>query len=141
MNEREVLSVQQKRYDELSYVDPVAGDPAHTARLLVESLTLSRSVGGKAGKALKERDWGTAGNLLATKPRRSADEDNDLGVALANLALEEQGKAWDESIDAFKQSQEAAAKDGRGTANDLRRARARQNQRSVEQAKQFAEEA
>jgi hypothetical protein len=120
--------------DQLSYVDPIAGDATEIAHDLIDRTELSDSPEGKAGEALRQKDWGTAANLLGTAERRSADEENDLGVALAHLALQGDEEAWREALEALKRSAKAAQR-GKADEDGRRFERAQRNVLLTERAR------
>jgi len=133
-NEEQFLELQEAVLEEQQYIDPIGGDPKEAATLLIQSLSVSPAETNStpAGEAIKKKRWPRAAKLLATLSMRSADQDNDLGVALANVALSGDDASWAEAVSAFDRSEKAAE-------TDLQGRRARQNKSSVLRAKELVD--
>lgn len=100
---------ERERFEaDLETFDPIARDRGKTITNLVAKLHLSqrskaRNPADEAIQAAFEgKEWERAANLLETKSNRSASDENDLGVALAHIANEDED-IWKEATAAFAQ--------------------------------------
>ena len=100
---------ERERFEaDLETFDPIARDRAKTIANLVVKLHLSQRPKAKnpadeaIQAALEGKEWERAANLLETKSNRTAGDENDLGVALAHTANEDED-IWKEATTAFAQ--------------------------------------
>lgn len=98
---------EQVEAERLETLDPIARDVSKTMSSLLAQLKLTERQESKdpveesIHKALEDKAWERAANLLETKADRTPSDENDFGVSLAHVADDDEG-VWKDALAAFK---------------------------------------